>query len=411
MDKKRRLMIISIMVSLIVILLIIMFFCILKPATFEVSFVTNGGTKVASQTIKKNEKVSKPMDPKKSGYLFEEWTYQGKTYNFSTPVTSSFTLTAKWVKVDNKDEMVVVSFDSDGGTTISNQIIKKNSKASMPMYPVKEGYTFGGWFLNNTIFDFETSILENIQLKAKWEKVKEEDKNTATEKPTNNNSSSNTSSSTISTIKKYTVSFRSNGGSAVSDQIIQEGGKVTRPATPTRAGYTFVSWMLGSSEYDFNSPVTSNMILVAKWNEIAKKNYTISFNSNGGTNVSSQTVSEGGKIARPSDPVRAGYTFGGWLLNGNLYDFNLPVTNNITLVAKWNQKNYTVKVTSVDQYSPDRLLTVYEDGVAITVTSISFNGVVLCTGNNMVVNKFEIDGIQSVTVTLTNGVTVVANIQ
>ena len=81
------------------------------------------------------------------------------------------------------------------------------------------------------------------------------------------------------------------------------------------------------------------------------------------------------------------------------------------MIAKWNQKSYTVKVTPVDQYSPDRILTVYEDGTQLSVSAIKYNGVTLCNGSNMVVNMYEISGISSVTVVLTNGSSVTASVQ
>ena len=141
------------------------------------------------------------------------------------------------------------------------------------------------------------------------------------------------------------------------------------------------------------------------------KKYTVTFNSNGGSAVASQTITEGDKATKPQNPTRSGYNFGGWLLNGSAYDFNSAVKGNITLTAQWNQKSYTVKVTPVDQYSPDRILTVYEDETKINVSAIKYNGATLCSGSNMVVNMYEISGISSVTVVLTNGTSVTASVQ
>lgn len=70
-----------------------------------------------------------------------------------------------------------------------------------------------------------------------------------------------------------------------------------------------------------------------------------------------------------------------------------------------------VKVYAVDQYSPDRILKVFEDGTQISVSVIKHNGVTLCSGNNMVVNMYEISGISSVTVVLRNGSSVTASMQ
>ena len=66
--------------------------------------------------------------------------------------------------------------------------------------------------------------------------------------------------------------------------------------------------------------------------------YTVTFNSNGGSAVANQSVTSGDKASKPTDPTRSGYTFAGWYSNSTFttaYDFNIPVTANITLYAKW----------------------------------------------------------------------------
>ena len=402
---KKKILIIGCSI-VVVISAIIIFFLISnkKSLSYEITFETNGGTLVESQIVNEGEKVKKPVDPTKDGFMFVEWTYQGKTYDFSLEVTSNITLIAKWTEVEEDIEKFIVKFETDGGTTIPNQIIEKGNKVAKPIDPVKDGYTFAGWFLDDEIYDFDEIVDNNIELKAKWEKIKDTNSD-------NNNNNNNKPTITTPTVKKYTVTFNSSGGSAVSSQTVTEGGKVSKPSNPTRNGYTFVGWTLNGNIYDFNSAVNNNITLVAKWNENVKKKYTITFNSDGGTIVSSQTVTEGGKVSRPSDPTKSGYNFVGWTLNGVSYDFNSIVNGNITLTAKWAQKSYTVKVTPVDQYSPDRILTVYEDGKQISVSAIKYNGVTLCSGSNMVVNMYEISGVNSLTVVLTNGSSVTANVQ
>ena len=76
-----------------------------------------------------------------------------------------------------------------------------------------------------------------------------------------------TTNPTQQSTKKYTVTFDSNGGSAVSSQTVVSGKKATKPANPTREGYTFVQWTLNGNAYDFNSSVTKNITLVATWKQ------------------------------------------------------------------------------------------------------------------------------------------------
>ena len=79
----------------------------------------------------------------------------------------------------------------------------------------------------------------------------------------------------------------------------------------------------------------------------SKKQYTVIFDSNGGTRVQSQTVEKGGKVTKPKDPTREDYTFDSWQLDGKVYDFDSEVTEDITLVAKWTKVIKEEKATEV----------------------------------------------------------------
>lgn len=351
MYKKKKLVIAGAVLVAIILIVVALLIGNKKPMTYNVFFETDGGSSVKSQIVEEGNQVKKPDDPTKTGYMFIEWTYEGKTYDFSLGVTSDLTLKASWTKVEEDVETFIVKFETDEGTTIPNQIIKKGEKVIKPDDPVKQGYTFEGWTLNDVVYNFETVVEKNIVLKAKWKK--NETPNNTTTAPANNNNNNNSSNN----------GTNNNNNSS------------TNPPTP------------------------------------ATKKYTVTFNSNNGTAVSSQTVKEGGKANKPANPTRNGYTFAGWTLNGNTYDFNSAVTGNITLVANWVQKTYTVKVSIVDDYSPARVLTVYENGVQITVSEIKYSdGAHLCSGANPNVNKNAIAGETSFIVVLTDGTQVKASV-
>ena len=138
----------------------------------------------------------------------------------------------------------------------------------------------------------------------------------------------------------YTVTFDSYGGTPVPPaQEVEYGLTATKPADPTLKGYTFAFWYLGEDEqnataYDFNTPVTENITLTAKWN-INK--YTVAFNTDGGTPVPpAQEVEYGLTATEPAAPEKTGYTFDGWYLGDEKYDFSAAVEQNITLTAKWH---------------------------------------------------------------------------
>ena len=344
---------------------------------YEVKFDSDGGTKVASQTVLENNTVKQPNAITKNGYAFEGWYLNDTKYNFNTKVTKNMTLVAKWRKVSS----YTVTFNSNGGSSVSSQTIIDGEKATKPTDPTKNGYVFVEWQLNGKAYNFDSAVTGNITLTAVW-KAK----------------------------SKYTVIFDSNGGTSVTSQTITEGEKATKPTNPTKSGYTFVEWQLAGKAYDFTKVVTGNITLKAVWkaNEVTK--YTVTFNSNGGSSVASQTVNEGGKATKPTNPTKSGYTFVEWQLDGKTYNFDSAVTKNITLTAVWkeNTKTYTFKVTLVDDQSPDRIITVYEDGKKIDFTSIKVNGTVICNGTNPTVNKYQIINQDSITVVLKNGTSVTA---
>ena len=150
----------------------------------------------------------------------------------------------------------------------------------------------------------------------------------------------------------HTVTFDSNGGSAVKAQTVKNGAKASKPASPTKSGYTFKGWYSDKSltkAYDFNSTVRSNLTLYAKWEK--KATYTVTFNSNGGSAVKAQSVSSGARASKPANPTKAGYAFKGWYSDKSLtkaYDFTSAVKSNLTLHAKWTAESQSYAVLYKD---------------------------------------------------------------
>ena len=150
-------------------------------------------------------------------------------------------------------------------------------------------------------------------------------------------------------ITEYTVTFESNGGSEVEAQIIAEGEKVTEPEDPTREGYIFSGWYTDkefTNAYDFDTPVTVDIVLYAKWEEDTGDYCTVSFvlilDDEFVTNIESfhdVRVLKGEKVDRPANPESKYAEFDNWYtgLDGEtIYNFDSPVTENISLFAKWN---------------------------------------------------------------------------
>ena len=146
-------------------------------------------------------------------------------------------------------------------------------------------------------------------------------------------------------VTTYNVAFESNGGSVVAAQTVADGSKAVKPSDPTKNGFTFDGWYQDSTlsvVFDFNTAITGNITLYAKWleNSVVPTNYTVTFESNGGSAVASQTVANGSKATKPSDPTRDGFTFGGWYQDATLsvaFDFDTTITTNVKVYAKWTE--------------------------------------------------------------------------
>ena len=148
----------------------------------------------------------------------------------------------------------------------------------------------------------------------------------------------------------YTVTFHENGhGTAPASQTVLSGNKAAEPTAPTASGWTFGGWYKDSvctetQKYDFNTAVTANLDLYAKWTADAPQppvptSYTVSFNISGhGTQITAQTVEGGSKATKPADPTASGYTFKGWYTDATFrtaFDFNTAIYADTTLYAKW----------------------------------------------------------------------------
>ena len=135
-------------------------------------------------------------------------------------------------------------------------------------------------------------------------------------------------------IGAYTVTFQSEGGSEVASQI-RANTPAARPADPTKEGYTFIGWYNGESEWNFADAVATDLTLTAKWQV---NQYTITFDTAGGSEVPSITQDYGTAITPPAAPTRTGYTFAGW-------DREIPTAmpaENMTITARWQVNQYTI---------------------------------------------------------------------
>ena len=226
----------------------------------------------------------------RAGYTQVGWsTVDGgeKVYGFEDIYTKNEALTLYPVWNTNK---YTITFDTNGGSEIAPITQDYGTEITAPDNPTRKGYTFKGWDKEIP----KTMPAENITVKAQWE------------------------------INQYTITFDTNGGSEIAPITQDYGTEITAPDNPTRKGYTFKGW---DKEIPKTMPA-ENITVKAQW-EINQ--YTITFDTNGGSEIAPITQDYGTEITAPDNPTRKGYTFKGW-------DKEIPETmpaENITITARW----------------------------------------------------------------------------
>lgn len=129
-----------------------------------------------------------------------------------------------------------------------------------------------------------------------------------------------------------------------------------KPTDPKKDGFTFLGWYKDGVKLESTTQITGDTTFEAAWKQNDVKKFKVTFNSNEGTKVAEQEIDKDGKATKPADPTRRGYTFKGWYTdNGvfvNKFDFTKPVTENVTLYAKWEEDKPVVP-TKEDLYISD----------------------------------------------------------
>lgn len=300
-----------------------------------------GGTKTTTYTvIVKEAAVEEPTEPEVGGLTVKA----GETLQLEVG-TSGGTVT--WKSSNNK----IATVDGKGlviGISEGNVTITATEKKTTGGY----GFWFfwwGGGKTTTTVTEFKVTVLPGDEQPTEPEVPTEPE--IPTEPP----------------VVTYTVTFESNGGSTVEPQTIEEGLTATEPEAPTMEGYTFVGWYADvelTEAYDFATPITGDITLYAVWEEVINY-YTVTFESNGGSEVEEQFVEPGAFAIRPEDPVKEGYRLIAWYGDEALtsvYDFDEPVNADITLYASWEEL-VEEEDSILDQDSPDVEIYVFDTDI------------------------------------------------
>ncbi len=136
----------------------------------------------------------------------------------------------------------------------------------------------------------------------------------------------------------YKITFNSNGGNKIATIEIKKDTKLESLPTPTRNGYEFLGWYLNDHLFNKDEPITNNLTLIARWHDLLIKTYEVSFDSLDGTPLGNLTVEENTIIENIPIPIKDEYKFLGWYYHNKEFNFNTPITSNITLVAKYEKE-------------------------------------------------------------------------
>ena len=180
----------------------------------------------------------------------------------------------------------------------------------------EDGRAFDGWYLDKEEFNFKQQIKTDITLEAKWSDI------------------------------VYTVTFDTDGGSTVNPITVKHGGTIILPDDPTKDGFTFAGWYLeDGSQFTSTTTIDSNITVKAKW---TLNSYKVTFNTNiDGMVIDPKYVEYNTKINQPEINTPEGKKFEGWFYNGEKFNFDTtPITNEISLEAKWSDIYFNVTFSS-----------------------------------------------------------------
>ena len=215
-----------------------------------------------------------------------------------------------------------ITFNTDGGNEVAPMEVKQGESYTLPVC-TKENYKFLGWFIGDEKFESGTALTDNITLIAKWEKNKTDD-----DEPQ---------------LKTYTITFNTDGGSEVAPMEVKQGESYTLPVC-TKENYKFLGWFIGDEKFESGTALTGNITLTAKWeknktddDEPQIKTYTITFDTDGGSEVAPMEVKQGESYTLP-DCTKEDYEFLGWFIGDEKFESGTALTGNITLTAKWEKK-------------------------------------------------------------------------
>lgn len=289
-------------------------------------------TIIQDQEILDGALAQQPSDPEKYCMDFVEWQdleNLGTPFDWDTIILKDYNLTAIWTP-----HPVTISFDlgekAEGSVPAEIHDFCGHAIGTLPDDTnfSRPGGTFMGWSIDGVPIDSSYVLSVDKTANAIWK------------------------------MQEFNVTFVMNNGDPNVIKVVEYEEIAEPPANPTRTDYIFTGWYSDSgltNTWDQTAPIYADTTVYAGW---IPANYTVTFNTDGGSPVPAQTVAYEDYATKPADPTKAGYILKEWQLNGNPYMFDIPVTENITLLAIW-QKVWTVTFDSnggTPSFDPEMVL-------------------------------------------------------
>ena len=339
------------------------------PTFYTVSFDAQGGSTVASVKAEQGKTIEKPTDPVKASFTFSGWHKERECttpWNFTTDtVTADITLYAKWIPIPPATVTVTFTVKGGNGTLTakagnteltSPASVKKDTDVTFTLTP-STGYEVDYLLINGEKKSGTTVTVKadkNITAIVKFKTPGDPE----TQLFTVDYKAEPTAGGSISAKYSDGTAFSSGGK-------IETGTSLVFTAEPN-SGYDISTWTGAAASPDKKTAtltVTANSSVTVMFiKQHAANQYTVNFDTRGGSPVASVKVEHGKTVTKPADPVKPPFTFGGWYKERECttpWNFATDtVTADITLYAKWQ----TTSTTSITIHFDRRKMICWKPG-------------------------------------------------
>lgn len=322
-----------------------------KRNSYTVTFDTNGGSEIPAKSAIYEDCVSEPNIPKKAGCTFGGWYLDSDfyvKYDFGNAVTDNIVLYARWDVVEYS-----IGYELNGGSwnsdyteqtcyTVEDSFVLPDAEKLS-----KQGYGFTGWHerddLNDdAILQIAKGATGNKKYYASWE-----------------------AGVVNYTVRHFKQNVRRNDYDEVIDDAQVLTGKTNTQTSATALSYEgFTPYEVSQETIKADGTSVVNIYYI-------RNSYTVTFETNGGSDIPDKTIIYGQPVTEPTAPTKAGFAFNGWYTSSNfssLYTFGNTISDNITLYAKWqNTAGIAVSVSPNSTVSITKTET--DDTITLTATS------------------------------------------